>query len=353
MRSKTFPTKAEARTFAAGVEIDTSRGALLDPRAGRITLDTYVEAWFDTNPQLAPRTVDAYRSVYRLHVKPHLGDIELTKLSPGAIREWRATLVRADVGAATQAKAYRFVRVVLNTAVTDAKIATNPCQIRGAGSERAAERPIATPAEIMALADATPDEYRCMVLLAGFCALRLGEALGLHRRHVNLLHNTITIEGQLQEFAGQGQVFRRPKTDMGYRTIPLPATVADELQRHLENHAAPGPEGYLFTGALGGPLRRGVWQRTWTEARDQVGLPHLRYHDLRHSALTLLSVAGGTLAEVQAHGGHASPAAAMRYQHAAQDRAHHLARLIDRVIEDASASKAPDSTRSTAVTGLQ
>lgn len=134
----------------------------------------------------------------------------------------------------------------------------NPCQIRGAGSEHAAERPVATPPEILALADATPDEYRCLVLLAGFCGLRLGEVLGLRQRHVNLLHNTITIEGQLQELPGGGQVFRRPKTDKGRRTIPIPGAVAAELRRHLEHHAEPGPDGYLFTGALGGPLRRPV-----------------------------------------------------------------------------------------------
>ncbi len=79
----------------------------------------------------------------------------------------------------------------------------------------------------------------------------------------------------------------------------------------------------------GGPLRRHVLNAEFRAAWASVGLDHLRFHDLRHSALTLAAATG---AELQALAGHASPQAAMRYQHATQDRAKALAQAVDRVI---------------------
>jgi hypothetical protein len=55
---------------------------------------------------------------------------------------------------------------VLNTAVDDELIRRNPCRIKGAGSETSPERPVATPAQVQALAGATPDRWQVLVLLA-------------------------------------------------------------------------------------------------------------------------------------------------------------------------------------------
>lgn len=176
-------------------------------------------------------------------------------------------------------------------------------------------------------------ERRCMIFLAGFCGLRLGEVLGLAARHVDLLHGTLTVERQLQEIGKSGaQTFTVPKSDRGRRTLVLPEVVAGELRTHLEAMGAASPDALLFTGSKGGPLRRYRWNREWNSAKAATGNADLRYHDLRHSAMTLFAATGATIAELQAQAGHASPVAAMRYQHATHDRAAALAELVDRVI---------------------
>ena len=63
-------------------------------------------------------------------------------------------------------------------------------------------------------------------------------------------------------------------------------------------------------------------------AREGLGRPDLRWHDLRHTGATLFARTGATTAELQQRLGHASPAAAMRYQHASQSRGHDLARRM-------------------------
>ena len=61
-------------------------------------------------------------------------------------------------------------------------------------------------------------------------------------------------------------------------------------------------------------------------------VPDLTFHDLRHLAGTLTALPGGTLKEIQARLGHASPDAAMIYQHVAHGRDDVLASEIDRIV---------------------
>jgi integrase len=77
----------------------------------------------------------------------------------------------------------------------------------------------------------------------------------------------------------------------------------------------------------------------WRAARDQVGLPHVHFHDLRHAGLTLSAQAGATLAEVMRRAGHASSAAALRYQHAAERRDKDIAARLTELLaaDDAGA----------------
>jgi integrase len=71
--------------------------------------------------------------------------------------------------------------------------------------------------------------------------------------------------------------------------------------------------------------------------------PRLAFHDLRHSALTIDAEAGATLAELQAHAGHSTVDAALRYQHATQDRAVALAAAVDVLINLDSTEPSPPS----------
>jgi integrase len=82
-----------------------------------------------------------------------------------------------------------------------------------------------------------------------------------------------------------------------------------------------------------------------------VGLDHLHFHDLRHSALTLAAATGATVAELQALAGHASPQAAMRYQHATQDRARALAEAVNQAISRPRDARAMDVPTVAPLTG--
>jgi integrase len=335
VRTKTFRTRRDADRFAVTIETDRLRGTWVDPHAGRITVEEYATAWLSSRPGLRIRTRETYESQLRRHVFPTLGPVYLNALTPRAIREWHSSLVNVgEVSANTAAKCYRVLRTILGTAVHDELIITNPCKLPGAGVERVAERPTATVAEVLHASDAMPEHLRLIVLLAGFCGLRVGELLGLERRHVNLLRGTLTVEQQEHQLKHGELIIGPPKSDAGRRTMALPPFLVAEIEEHLDRFSPRAPDGRVFRGEKGGPLRRHVLQTYWARARADAGLPEVfRFHDLRHTANTLAASSGASTRELMHRMGHASSQAAIRYQHATSDRDELIAGALHEMVQ--------------------
>ena len=339
VRNKTFATRKDADRFANTVETDKYRGDFVDPRLARITLEEYATKWLKTLPNLRPRTRETYEGHLRLHINSptgdgiELGQVALGKLTPSLVREWRSQLA-PKLSPNSVAKCYRLLRTILETAVVDELIIRNPCVIKGASAEHTAERPVATVEQVWALADATPLRYRCLILLAGFVGLRRGELLGLECRHVDLLHRTVRVDQQQVELNDGTLVVGPPKTQAGVRTVALPAFLIPELEHHLAHFAAPGRNGHFFTGERSEVLRKRTVDRNWKHARAAVtDLPaNFCFHDLRHTANTITASTGASTAELMHRMGHASSAAALRYQHATQERDIEVARRLDEFV---------------------
>lgn len=123
-------------------------------------------------------------------------------------------------------------------------------------------------------------------------------------------------------------VTKGPKTQSGRRTLAVPSNLADVLEHHLYSFVAPNPEALVFTGEQGAPLALCVLDRAWRRARSSIGRSDLRLHDLRHTGLTFAAATGATVAELMHRAGHASPTAALRYQHATLDRDRAMAEAL-------------------------
>ena len=326
--SGTFATKADAHAYLSTIEADLRRGAWIDPRAAQVTLETYAIQWLGHRQDLAERTRELYRYLLDRHTFPTLGRTSLAGLSPSMIRGWHARL--AQDHPSTAAKAYRLLSSIMRTAVVDGVILTSPCKVNGAGIERPPERPVASVAEVEALASAMPEHLRLVVFLATWCQLRRGEILGLRRKDFDLLHATIRIE-QSRTFTMDGRsLIKQPKTASGRRTLAVPGILIASISEHLERFTDPHPDALVFNGKKGMPLTPNVLQTSWERARLRIGRTDLHLHDLRHTGLTLAAATGATTAELMHRAGHTSSAAALRYQHATQDR--------DRVLADSLAA---------------
>ena len=327
---QTFPTKGDAQAHLSSIETDLHRGAWIDPNAGRVTFGEWAQKWLDGRADLRPVTKAKYQHMLDRHIVPVIGHLSLSKVTPSAVRAWYMDMREKYV--TTGDDAYRMLRAILNTAVTDGLIARNPCQVRGAGLARSAERPVATVAELAAAVKTVPDRYRLVLLLPAWCQLRRGEVLGLQRRDIDLLHGTIRIDRSVVRPMDGTTVIGPPKTKAGARTFTVPTNVLPILREHLKRYVEPQQQSWLFTGESGGPMNPVTLNRVWQRARKKIGRTDLHYHDLRHTGLTWAAASGASVAELMRRGGHANPAAALRYQHATEDR--------DRVIADALAELA-------------
>ena len=246
---------------------------------------------------------------------------------PAHLREPKP--VPADAGRASVAQAYRFLRTMLGHAVREGRIPGNPADLAGAGNVKAAERVPATPDQIAALAEHMPARYAAAVHVAAWSGLRAGELFGLARRHLALNAGPVRVErAAVTSVSGVAPHLGATKTDSSRRTVHLPPHVVELLRTHLDTFTGTDPDALIFTDDAGRIVSRETRQRHFRKARTAVGLPDLRWHDLRHTGATLAAQAGASVRELQHRLGHSTIKAAMVYQHATADRDRELAQRL-------------------------
>lgn len=332
----TFATKVEASRFLANVETDQQRGQWVDPQGSSVLLRDYGRAWLQQRTvrgrPLAPRTVDTYRHSLKAWILPALGDLPLDKITPAHVRRWHAE-VSARTGRTAVRQAYALLRAILNTAVADEALHRNPCRIAGAGQAHTPERPLLGLDEVHALIAAMPEDLRTLTTLAFWAHTRLGEVLALRHSDVQLDKRQLRVVRQVVEVDQEGPRITEPKAG-SRRTVTLPEPALAALRAHLQARPPGLPEAPLFTRGNGSELRAHHVHAAWQRARLAAGVPEAHFHDLRHAGLTLSAQAGATLAEVMRRAGHSSAAAAMRYQHAADQRDSEIASRLSRLAQE-------------------
>ena len=331
----TFATKAEAGLWLAQLQTALTDGTHLDPKAGRVNFDEYAKSWLATKTNLRPTTEELYSYLFRVHIEPTFGRLRVDAINTPTVRAWHADLTGGrGLSQSTSAKAYRLLRQMLEAAVDDRLIRENPCRLKGAATERSDERLIPTLAEVDRLAEAIDARFRAMVWLAALAGLRRGECLGLARKHLRLDDNppSVTVERSLIETDRHGVILQAPKTMAGNRKVALPESLAAILRTHLAHNVGSEADAFVFAMERSGrPPSDKTWKSIWGHARRTADVAYT-FHDLRHHAGTLNAQAGATLKEAMARLGHASPEAALRYQHAVARRDADNASAIDVIV---------------------
>lgn len=332
---ETFETEAAAEVWLSQVEADLTRGAWRDPDAGAVNFEEYARKWV-AERDLGALTVELYLRLLRLHILPTFEGYDLDEITPPRIREWRAERLATTQAPTTVAKSYRLLKAILETAADDELIRRNPCRIRGAGKESAAEREIATVAQVDALAEAVGIRWRLMVYLGAYGPMRPEEQAGLRRKDVDLDNMTIRVRTAAPELNTGKRAEGPTKSEAGKRVVVLPEFLREELRRHVEWYAEKGPEGLVFVGEKGAPFRRTTFGRKWAKARVKVGMPKsFRFYDLRHTGHTLSTRSGATLKDTMVRAGQSSEKAALIYQHSDHERQKEVAGGLDGMVRAA------------------
>ncbi|GAB3823845.1 tyrosine-type recombinase/integrase [Dactylosporangium cerinum] len=335
-RSKSFPDRAKkaAEEFLVSVEADKFRGVYVDPGAGRITFHAYAEKWMRTS-RMKESTRQGWEIKLRLHILPFFGARQLGSIRPEDIREWDTELT-PRYAPSTRAVTWDVLHAILNAAVDDKRIGTNPC----AATSVVAPKPDARKVvpwkvdRVIAVRTGLSTRYRVTVDVAAGCGLRVGEVFGLAVDDLDLDGGWLHVRRQVKRVRSR-LVFGLPKSDKE-RRVPLPGHVASELQGHM---AAIAPVAVtlpwesptstqlvtarlVFTNALGKAVNPAVfdlnhWQKALAAAGVDRGSTRSNgMHALRHFYASALLDAGETIRAVSEYLGHADTAFTLRtYTH--------------------------------------
>lgn len=316
-----------------------------------ITLSQWVQQWLadiDANPKRSRATVVSYRSVLSAHVLPTLGNVRMVDLTGEQVAELLAELraqpSQRHPGSTLNGVAPNVARVLrscLNTAVkrragglTSFTFPDAPTHARVRPTAPSGED-IATPDQVAAMTAAMPEHLRISVPLAAWCALRIGEVLGLQRRDLEHLDEparaTLHVRRQFNVKAGK---LTPPKVG-STRSIALPEFLLADLLAHLDAHTGAEPESPVLATQRG-RVSQSALDSAWRLARTEAGLPTFRFHDLRHTGLTFYAQQGATLAELLHRGGHTDVTVALRYQHATAERDRSLTSRLNQVVSGRS-----------------
>ena len=161
--------------------------------------------------------------------------------------------------------------------------------------------------QVIGTAEDIDERTAVVVHLTARCGLRIGEALALRRKDVDLDNAQLHVRTSMTRSGPVRPVKGRRREDEG-RVVPIPDDVAQRLRRHFNERPITGIDGYVVTAPRGGPLRYTNWRsRVWVKITERLDFK-VTPHDLRRTAATRLFVEDRrTPAEVQAFLGHRDP----------------------------------------------
>lgn len=302
---KGFATKKEALQYEAAMKNKLSNPSYVAPTAAqrKMTVEEYLEEWVERhgNANLRPSTKASYRSHIRNHVLPYIGSVPLGQVTPAMLDDMFRQLYEKGLSHSSVKYAHRVVGVAFEHARKYHYIENNPARdvITKFGKQGKTPDPYTTEQMSALLANVAGSKWELIVVLGGLYGLRLSEILGLRWRNVDLEAKTFAVVEQLPfgTPAGTVTVEEMAPVKSSERVLPITDLTLPYFQRQL---ALQTEQKTLLTGAgqayydndlviakpNGAPERRERVSSNFGQLLRHTGMPHMRFHDLRHSAAT-------------------------------------------------------------------
>jgi len=335
-------TRQEVATKLAKALSDREGG--LSFNAESLKLGEYLSRWLEDSVKSTVRntTYERYEQISRTHIVPMLGGIKLKALSPTHVR----ALYKEKLSSLSP-RTVQYIHVTLHKAlkqaVSDGLIPRNvteavkPPQVR-----REEIRPLTPEQTKMLLDAASGDRLEALYLLAVHTGLRQGELLGLKWDDIDLEAGTLQVRRALTTAKG-GPRLTAPKTKGSRRRVTLTGAAAEVLKGHLERQLEEidragslwQENGLVFASETGTPLdRHDVTARRFKPLLKRAGLPHFRFHDLRHTCATLLLTKNVNPKVVSEMLGHSSIAITLdTYSHVLPNMQDSAARALEEALQ--------------------
>ena len=373
--------RARAELAAARLTVDAAEGRAVPSH--QMTVREFADIWLaeHVRPQCSPTTYKNYKYLLESRILPELGDAKLQKLNPMQLTRFmngvmvdgsRSTALppeqrkritdRTKPGPQSKPLSDRTVRhyydvlnYMLNKAVQWQYLSHNPLdrvdrpKVKKRQIHFLDDRQAVQLLRCLALEESLP--FRCAVLLALLCGLRLGEVGGLELSDVDWQDCSIDIQRALKYTPEAGSFLGDPKSEAGRRTIDLPAgmmALLEETRKYHEDAARALGDRWRGCGRIvsawdGTPLHHDTPSKWFRKFADANGFEGVRFHDLRHTHATLLFANNIDAVAVASRLGHEDASTTMRiYAHAIRRRDKESAAAMQALMDRAYALEVPD-----------
>jgi integrase len=339
--SFTGRSKRECQDWIKGTIRQIDQG--MNYESSTLTLGEYLNSWLvSSKTSMRQSTWAHYDQLVRQYIQPELGSIRIRELRPEQIQRFYNAHLSAGVGNHTVIKLHTILHSALERAVRMGWVIQNACKW--------AILPKSPPKEMMILDEsqvsqllvaAHGNRLEGLLHLALATGMRQMEILGLKWSDLDWIKQTLKIERQLARINGDSIQFTQPKTKNGRRTLALGDRTMEKLRSQYERQHADRKSasenwvenGLIFTTKNGTPIHYRNLLRDFKLLLKKAGLPTIRFHDLRHTAASLMLNHGVPVIVVSRRLGHAKPSITLDvYGHLLPSMQLEAAQLIDELI---------------------
>jgi integrase len=310
--TKYAKTQRECHDFVREITNKIEHGMSFD--ATQLTLERYMESWL-TGKDLSIRqnTARNYRRYAELDILPVIGKMRLQNIQPAHIRQLYLRMQAEGKGSRTIQVVHATLHCALKQSVKDRLIGYNPMDAVERPKVETKEFHIFTESQARTFLEAARGHpYEALFYLALTTGLRKGELLGLMWEDVDWDKGTLRIERQVQQAYSSSAVLVPTKTRSGRRQIKLGKIGLAMLGAHCQRQEAQKTlagiswkeNGMIFTTSIGTYASQSKVSKEFKQILSENSLPDIRFHDLRHTSISLLLDMGTPVNTVQHRAGH-------------------------------------------------
>jgi len=296
---KVFYGKKQSEVIAKLDEAanDLRRGMLAV--GSNTTLQEYLENWLENvhKPTIRLSTYLNYRKLLKNYLVPGLGKVKIHRLTPQQVQVFYSQKMSDGLAPKTVNNIHGVLHKALDNAVKWNILPRNVCDAVTPPRIPRKEKNVLTREQAHTLLDEVrTHRLEALLTLAITTGMREGELLALHWQDINFEDRSLQVKRAVSYLKEYGYVESEPKTAKSRRMIKLPVFVVDILKRHKaqqeEQRRQVGSawieKDLLFTNAQGYFYSPSTLRKVFRRFLVSIDLPHMRFHDLRHSAATIL-----------------------------------------------------------------